>query len=287
MERTTVAPVRFNKVSDTEQDDGGQDGMTAMDGRPQRALMIEALERAGLGAEDVWRTGLLLGGTTPLAGVRAYLQRRLDLQARESDILAVAVNAILRKRGVDVVVSPLAEDAADLRGDDPGQGLRADTAFLLTAEEQEGQRLAAVRRTGLLDTDQEERFDAITRRAQGRFRTSSVIVTLIDEHRQFLKSAIGPVEQNMPRARSFCNTTIGEPVPVVVPDTFDDPRFRWNPLVLGEPFIRFYAGHPLRSPEGWAVGTLCVIDQEPRVFDADDEADFHSFALEAQHQLDA
>lgn len=256
------------------------------DGRPQRALMIAAVGRVGLAPEDVWRTGLLLGGTLSLPDVREYLHQRLDLPAPESDILAAAVNTLLRGTGMNLAVPPMAEDAPEGSGGGIGD-LGADAAFLLTDKEQEQQRLEAVRRTSLLDTEPEERFDAITRRAHERFRSSSVIVTLLDEHRQFLKSAIGPVEQNMPRTRSFCDTTIRESVPVIVEDAFDDPRFRWNPLVLGDPFIRFYAGHPLRSPDGWAVGTLCVIDQEPRTFDAEDEADFHAMALEVQAQLNA
>lgn len=106
--------------------------------------------------------------------------------------------------------------------------------------------------------------------ARDHFNVSSSIVALVDDHKLFLKSVVGPIEQNMPREITFCNATIRNAGPLIVADALEDDRFRTNPLVTGEPFIRFYAGYPLRGFGGWTVGTLCVIDQKPRGFSPQD-----------------
>ncbi|WP_026548906.1 GAF domain-containing protein [Arthrobacter sp. Br18] len=103
------------------------------------------------------------------------------------------------------------------------------------------------------------------------FDVSMATVSLIDDHRQFLNSVVGQVLQNMPRKISFCNATIRNAGLLVVNDAQTDERFTTNPLVTGEPYIRFYACYPLKGPGGWTIGTLCVIDQKPRGFTTEDE----------------
>lgn len=257
-----------------------------MHGRPQRALMIQAMVTAALSIDDITHRYLADGGTASPDVIRKYLDGLVDLPSRESDVLADAVNR-LGRGSASLPVPCVAHDAPDSSSERSRLALGAAGAFLLSETEQEQARVDAVARTNLLDTAPEERFDRITRNAQRRFAVSTAIVTLIDDERQFLKSVIGPVEQNMPRARSFCNTTIRTPDPLVVPDTFRDEHLRWSPLVLGEPFIRFYAGCPLRDPDGWIVGTLCVIDQHTRAFSRADDRSLRHLATITEHELAA
>ncbi len=140
---------------------------------------------------------------------------------------------------------------------------------------EEAKRLAALHALRILDTEPEERFDRITRLAQRLFGASIATFTLVDEDRQWFKSDQGAPGKENPRDISFCAHAILAPEEtMVVGDARDDARFADNPLVLGDPNIRFYAGHPVTAPGGEAVGTLCVIDDKPR-----SSADFDSQAL--------
>lgn len=125
-------------------------------------------------------------------------------------------------------------------------------------------RLEALSRTGLLDSPADEAFDAIVRVAQLVTRTPIALVSLLDEARQWFKARSGLDVEETPREWAFCSHALEPGVPLVVPDTHLDPRFRDNPLVLGEPFARFYAGIPLQSSNGYVLGTLCVLDRKPR-----------------------
>lgn len=258
-----------------------------MHGRPQRALIIQALTSSTVTKDEVVDRYHAIGGTAPPDAVRKYLCGATDLPLQQSDILAAVVNDLLEGTSGAVPVPSAAEDAPEDSAEMSRRNLGAVGAFLLSDAEKEQERLAAVARTRLLDTVPEERFDRITREARGHFQVSSATVTLIDDRRQFLKSVIGPVEQNMPRTRSFCNTAILASGPLIVRDTFDDEHFRWSPLVLGEPFIRFYAGYPLRGPGGWTVGTLCVIDQDTRDFSRSDGRFLRRLARATEHELAA
>jgi CheY-like chemotaxis protein len=133
--------------------------------------------------------------------------------------------------------------------------------------EDEGKRLAGLRRLGLLDTPPEERLDRIIRVAAAAFYVPVALITLIDAERQWFKSACGFDARETGREESFCAHTILGPDILVVPDTLSDDRFAENPLVVGPPHIRFYAGHPLVMPEGISIGTLCIIDNRPRDLD--------------------
>lgn len=117
----------------------------------------------------------------------------------------------------------------------------------------------------VLDSDPEEAFDAATRLAALICQTPTALVTLVDDDRQWFKSRVGFTAQETPRDASFCAHAILQPGPLVVRDTQDDERFRDNPLVLKTPYIRFYAGAPLATIDGFNLGTLCVLDTVPRV----------------------
>jgi EAL domain-containing protein (putative c-di-GMP-specific phosphodiesterase class I)/GGDEF domain-containing protein len=133
----------------------------------------------------------------------------------------------------------------------------------------ESKRLATLRQLCLLDTPADRAFDLITQLAARSLRTPIALVSLIDEQRQWFKSRVGLAAPQTPRSQAFCAHAIHNPELLVVADARQDPRFRDNPLVTGPPFIRFYAGAPLILADGTGLGTLCVIDSEPRhVFDA-------------------
>src|SRR5580658_7486089 len=134
----------------------------------------------------------------------------------------------------------------------------------------ETQRLNEVLGLKLLDTPPEERFDRIVRLARVVFNVPITYVSLIAEDRQFFKARTGLDMQGTTRQVSMCGHAILQDKPMIVPDVRKDHRFANNPLVIGEPFVRFYAGNPLRGPNGYKVGTLCVIDRSPRSFEQKD-----------------
>ncbi len=127
-------------------------------------------------------------------------------------------------------------------------------------------RLAALDRYSVLDTPAEESFDRITRLAQSALNIPIVLVSLVDERRQWFKSRQGLDATETPREISFCTHAIEQDGPYVVNNADKQPLFAENPLVLSAPFIRFYAGIPLITPDGHKIGTLCAIDTRPREF---------------------
>ncbi len=141
-----------------------------------------------------------------------------------------------------------------------------------SAEVSEEERLAALAHYDVLDTPSEEAFDRVTRLAARIFDVPMALVSLIDGHRQWFKSRRGVHLQETPKGDAFCCVTIREGAPLVICDASADPRFAQNPYVVDEPHVRFYAGAPLRTPEGHAIGTLCVMDREPRSFDEEQVA---------------
>lgn len=130
-------------------------------------------------------------------------------------------------------------------------------------------RLQALLALNILDTPAEERFDRLTRIAQQSLQTPIALISLVDAERVWFKSRQGLDTKENPRDISFCGHAILEADALVVPDTSADPRFRDNPLVLEPPHIRFYAGVPLTLNSGLRIGTLCVIDHQPRQLSID------------------
>jgi len=149
----------------------------------------------------------------------------------------------------------------------------------------EAARVRALRELGLLFTPAEERFERITRLAARFLRMPTALVSLVDSRVQWFKASHGVRAAETPRAISFCAHAILGDDTLVVPDTLEDPRFRDNPLVTGEPFIRFYAGHPLQLVDGSKVGTLCVMDTRPRQPDETELETLRFLAGWAQDEL--
>ncbi len=136
--------------------------------------------------------------------------------------------------------------------------------LLNTAQLYEHYRLLKLDRLRLLDTLPEERFDRITRIARQTYDTDIALISLVDRNRQWFKSCQGISIRSTPRSHAFCDHAIRQNTAFVIEDASNDARFNCNPLVTGEPYIRFYAGVPLREPSGFKVGTLCIIDSSPR-----------------------
>ncbi len=133
---------------------------------------------------------------------------------------------------------------------------------MIACSEQE--RLETLRVYGVLDTPPEAAFDRLTALAAGMLDMPMAAVSFVDEHRQWFKSACGLAISETPRAQAFCAHTICGDAPMMVEDAALDPRFSRNLLVLGEPYVRFYAGAPIVVSEGRRIGALCVMDRRPR-----------------------
>jgi GAF domain-containing protein len=129
----------------------------------------------------------------------------------------------------------------------------------------ERDRLKNLMSYDILDTDTEESFDDLTKLASAICGTPMALITLIDSDRQWFKSKVGLDGSETPRDVSFCTHAIGQHELFQIPDATKDQRFKNNPFVTGKPHIRFYAGAPLTSKEGFDLGTLCVVDEKPRV----------------------
>lgn len=151
----------------------------------------------------------------------------------------------------------------------------------------EQSRLKALRSLDILDTPPEERFDRYTRMAKRMFGVPIALVSLVDENRQWFKSCFGLPVSETPRDISFCGHAILGKEVFVIPDALQDERFADNPLVTEEPHIRFYAGCPLSSIDGSKLGTLCIIDQEPREFTEEDIDTLHDLASMVEQELAA
>ena len=121
----------------------------------------------------------------------------------------------------------------------------------------DARRLKVLRDYRVLDTPPAASLDNITSLAARMFRVPIALVSLVDEDRQWFKSRFGLESSETPREVAFCDHAIRDSGPLIVPDATADPRFEPNPLVTGDPSVRFYCGVPLRSPDGHALGTLC------------------------------
>lgn len=149
----------------------------------------------------------------------------------------------------------------------------------------EVKRLAALARLEVLDTPAEPIFDSLTELAANTFHVPIALISLVDQGRQWFKACIGLDVESTARDISFCQHAITSDEVMVVHDATADERFRDNPLVVGAPAIRFYAGAPLITPEGQRLGTLCIIDTVPRVFSKKDGSRLAAIAKSVMQAL--
>ena len=149
----------------------------------------------------------------------------------------------------------------------------------------ETRRLESLESLGVLFTPSEARFDRITALVARMLDVPIALVSLVGAQCQWFKSNHGLDASETPRNVSFCGHAILREETLVVPDATQDPRFADNPLVVGDPFIRFYAGHPLKGPDGRKLGTLCVIDRRPRQITPDEIATLRDLAAIVESEL--
>lgn len=149
----------------------------------------------------------------------------------------------------------------------------------ITLPYDECERLEALWRLNILDTPTDPAFENLTQIAASLFNVPIVLVSLVDEHRQWFKSHLGIAESELPRKESFCGHAILAQSLFIVEDTLLDSRFATNPLVTGAPHIRFYAGAPIQTEEGLNLGTLCLIDRHARKLNTTEQ---HQLALLAK-----
>lgn len=199
------------------------------------------------------------------------VKQRADSDAPQAPIVVIAdevePDETLRRLSTDRLVRPVSPQYMRTRMH--AWVLRMTCRWLRAARPaDEEQRLAALDATGLLDSEPEERFDRIARLAAEALEVPIALVSLVDRDRQWFKSCIGLEATETPRDMAFCAHAINSDDVLVVPDTLCDRRFADNPLVTGDTRIRFYAGCPIRTADGHALGTLCIIDHRPRNLDA-------------------
>ena len=151
----------------------------------------------------------------------------------------------------------------------------------------EEQRLNALYEYGLLDTDAEQDYDELVKLASQICCCPIALMVLLDKDRQWFKARVGLAARETPRDQAFCAHAILEPTKImVVPDATRDDRFAANPLVTGDPKIRFYAGAPMTTTDGLALGTLCVIDREARGLSVEQSSALATLARQASRLIE-
>jgi GAF domain-containing protein len=291
----------------------------------QQWSAIQTARAADLSATDVFMAYFALTGDADEFDVEGYLSGLLMLVAADRDLIAHAINELLDGTGSMVDGAHYSgEDAAGTSGyeeylralnltpegydftaapagdcttstavasghsalsnqslegndnEDAGQGVEDEVEF---------RRLHALYESRLLESGAEERFDRFTRQARDHFGVSSSSIALITEDAQVIKSVIGPLGQDLPRDLSLCAVTIQQDRTLVIADASLDPHWRNHPLVAGGPKVRFYAGHPVCTADGWRIGTLCLMDDQPRTFTDEDIQVLQRLALQVQLEI--
>jgi GAF domain len=220
-----------------------------------------------------WVSALKFMAHEPVAGARLWGPSAGSLKVR-----------ITTRQGLRLL-QEITDDGDHISATDMGQ---LPSAFSLSADgssKHEAARLRALKKLRILDTAPESRYDRITSLASMYFRTESSSLSFVDDHRQWFKSGVNIGALEAPRWSSFCDYTIAGTDGFIVRDASKDPRFSANPWVTGAGHVRFYAGVPIESPDGYRVGALCVIGRSPRDFAASELSFLRSLAVMVHSEL--
>lgn len=246
----------------------------------ERRLELAAMVVAGLDPAHLWPS-FFGGSRISDFELHAYLHGVLALPEFERGHSAATGAVPVHPQGQG------RQHRRETTSEDALARLGAAGRFLLTPARAEEERLESLRETNLLSTGPEEKFDRVVETAREYFGVGAASLSLIAEDTQFLKSVAGGPRQETPREIALCTHTVQLNTMLIINDTLADERFASNPLVLGEPHIRFYAGYPLHGPRGWNIGTLCVVDNHPRTFSASDQQVLRALATIVQNNIDA
>jgi hypothetical protein len=269
---------------------------------------VQMAGAAGLRFHEVWSVYRGVGGDLDEFDVHGYLGGLIMVPQLQRDLLAHAINELLDAAGIvadgahyssdDIALKSgfgeylrpliLTPDAYDFDRPSPaGSMVRASPPGERDGleDELELRRCHALYESGLLVMGREGRFDRITARVREHFDVSSSSIVVITEDSQVIKSVTGPIGQDLPRNLAFCSHTIEQNRTLVIPDASTNPDYQDHPLVTGGPRIRFYAGRPLTTADGWRIGSLCFTDDRPRAFSRHDERDLLAFVREAEREI--
>ncbi len=267
---------------------GADEGGFAVKAIPQQWLTRQVLVEAGVDPFEAWVVYVGLGGTGEGVLVDGYLSGLFPAPRADRDLIARAVNLLVEERPGTAGRAPLRSDAPWQHGGAFGSYQHSDVLPadlirpLVSASGAEALRLESLDRAGLLHGANRKQLDAITAEAARRFPGCASSLALATRGRQVVTSVAGSVGPADAREALFCHRTIDGPGPFIVTDALHDPRVSSDPLVVGEPHLRFYAGYPVLGPGGWRIGSLCVAADRPRGFSMADARSLRILAASVQ-----
>lgn len=263
----------------------------------QQGITVDLVLQYGLSAPTIYALYSTMGGMSTWGEVRGYLQGLSALPQLQRDLVAHAVNVHLNDLFLRKATTRAPYSSADVgaaaglaRSEFDGERLAEHRRWHQVGgspleDDAESERLASLNASGLLTKPLTGTLERLPRMAQEHFGVMGAAINLITADRQVTKAAAGLARGEVPRDYAFCNETIRFDRTHVIPDAHQDPRYFDNELVRGEPHIRFYAGHPIQGPGNMRVGSLCIIDDNPRAFDAGDERKLRTLAALVQLEI--
>jgi GAF domain-containing protein len=263
----------------------------------QQGLTGDLVCRVGLNIDRLHEIYAETGGMESKIRVIDYLDGITRLPGLQRDLISNAVNELLTdsyswagSERAPYSSSEIAVACGFAGSDFDGDRLsrrrsRRPHAGAVLLDYEEADRAASLRASGLLDAPVTERLERLPLMARAHFGTVAAAFTLVDDDRLISKSIAGLPGGDNPRNDSFCSETVRQDRTLVVSDTLRDPRFLTKAHVVGPPYIRFYAGHPVFGPGGSRIGALCIVDDQPRHLSSKDEHKLRTLAALVQLEI--